>query len=217
VRVGEIARQAAAWLHNAVSAPDYFLIPSQGLSSSAPGPPGHSGAGRMERGRPRPLSTPPRPRPSRTRAHRQSRSLPFAFATPLRLPVPIAFYRRHPILPSRPSRRTRKPLPYVYGPSEPIAPLGREGWEKGQVENQAGLVRERFFTPRLRFRTYEEMNGWLIDQCVAYAKAHLTTSIPSRSSSAKPLSVTIPPSVANSMWPAPISASESATPRRPAR
>jgi len=37
---------------------------------------------------------------------------------------------------------------------------------------QVGLVRERFFTPRLRFRTYEEMNGWLIDQCVAYAKAH---------------------------------------------
>ena len=33
-------------------------------------------------------------------------------------------------------------------------------------------MRERFFTPRLRFRTYEEMNGWLIDQCVAYAKAH---------------------------------------------
>jgi hypothetical protein len=37
------------------------------------------------------------------------------------------------------------------------------------VENQVGLVRERFFTPRLRFRTYEEMNCWLIDQCVAYA------------------------------------------------
>jgi hypothetical protein len=26
------------------------------------------------------------------------------------------------------------------------------GWEKGQVENQVGLVRERFFTPRLRFK-----------------------------------------------------------------
>ena len=26
------------------------------------------------------------------------------------------------------------------------------GWEKGQVENQVGLVRERFFTPRLRVR-----------------------------------------------------------------
>jgi hypothetical protein len=33
-------------------------------------------------------------------------------------------------------------------------------------------VRERFFTPRLRFRTYDELNGWLLDQCVTYAKAH---------------------------------------------
>jgi len=34
------------------------------------------------------------------------------------------------------------------------------GLEEGQVENQVGLVRERFFTPRPRFKTYEEMNGW---------------------------------------------------------
>src|SRR5271166_1011050 len=46
------------------------------------------------------------------------------------------------------------------------------GWEKGPVENQVGLARERFFTPRLRFKTYDEMNAWLLDQCVAYAKAH---------------------------------------------
>lgn len=44
------------------------------------------------------------------------------------------------------------------------------GWEKGQVENQVGLVRERFFTPRLRFKSYEEMNGWLEDRCVAHAQ-----------------------------------------------
>ena len=38
--------------------------------------------------------------------------------------------------------------------------IGQEsGWEKGQVENQVGLVRERFFTPRLRFKTYDEMNA----------------------------------------------------------
>jgi hypothetical protein len=55
---------------------------------------------------------------------------------------------------------------------EPTACTPAAGWEKGQVENQVGLVRERFFTPRLRFRTYEELNGWLIDQCVVYAKAH---------------------------------------------
>jgi hypothetical protein len=34
------------------------------------------------------------------------------------------------------------------------------------------VVRERFFTPRLRFKSYDELNGWLIDQCVVYAKAH---------------------------------------------
>jgi hypothetical protein len=46
------------------------------------------------------------------------------------------------------------------------------GWEKGQVENQVGLVRERFFTPRLRVKSYDELNGWLLDKCVSYAKAH---------------------------------------------
>ena len=46
------------------------------------------------------------------------------------------------------------------------------GWEKGQVENQVGLVRERFFTPRLRFKTYDELNAWLLDKCIAYAKTH---------------------------------------------
>ena len=55
---------------------------------------------------------------------------------------------------------------------EPAACTPASGWEKGQVENQVGLARERFFTPRLRFKTYDEMNAWLLDQCVAYAKAH---------------------------------------------
>jgi hypothetical protein len=34
------------------------------------------------------------------------------------------------------------------------------------------VVRERFFTPRLRVASYEELNAWLLDRCVAYAKAH---------------------------------------------
>jgi transposase len=55
---------------------------------------------------------------------------------------------------------------------EPVACTPASGWEKGQVENQVGLVRERFFTPRLRFKSYEEMNAWLLDKCIAYAKAH---------------------------------------------
>ena len=55
---------------------------------------------------------------------------------------------------------------------DPVACTPASGWEKGQVENQVGLVRERFFTPRLRMKNYEEMNAWLLDQCVAHAKAH---------------------------------------------
>ena len=34
------------------------------------------------------------------------------------------------------------------------------------------LVRERFFTPRLRFKNLDELNSWLLDKCIAYAKAH---------------------------------------------
>jgi transposase len=55
---------------------------------------------------------------------------------------------------------------------EPVACTPASGWEKGQVENQVGLVRERFFTPRLRVKSYDELNGLLLDRCVAYAKAH---------------------------------------------
>ena len=55
---------------------------------------------------------------------------------------------------------------------EPVACTPAAGWEKGQVENQVGLVRERFFTPRLRFKSYEDLNAWLVDKCLAWARAH---------------------------------------------
>ena len=55
---------------------------------------------------------------------------------------------------------------------EPTACTPASGWEKGQVENQVGLVRERFFTPTLRIKSLEELNGLLLDKCIAYAKAH---------------------------------------------
>jgi transposase len=55
---------------------------------------------------------------------------------------------------------------------DPVACTPASGWEKGQVENQVGLVRERFFTPRLRFKSLDELNAWLLDKCIAYAKAH---------------------------------------------
>jgi transposase len=53
---------------------------------------------------------------------------------------------------------------------EPVACTPASGWEKGQVENQVGVIRERFFKPRLRFATFAEMNAWLLDKCVAYAR-----------------------------------------------
>jgi transposase len=55
---------------------------------------------------------------------------------------------------------------------DPVACTPASGWEKGQVENQVGLVRERFFTPRLRVKSYDELNALLLDRCIAYAKAH---------------------------------------------
>ena len=55
---------------------------------------------------------------------------------------------------------------------EPVACTPASGWEKGQVENQVGLVRERFFTPRLRVKSYAELNERLMDLNLAYAKAH---------------------------------------------
>ena len=55
---------------------------------------------------------------------------------------------------------------------DPVACTPASGWEKGQVENQVGVVRERFFSPRLRVANFEELNALLLDRCVAYARAH---------------------------------------------
>ena len=57
---------------------------------------------------------------------------------------------------------------------EPVARTPGAGWEKGQVESQIGTFRERLFKPRLRFKTFDDLNAWLMDRCVAYArsKAH---------------------------------------------
>ena len=63
---------------------------------------------------------------------------------------------------------------------EPVACTPASGWEKGQVENQVGLVRERFFTPKPRFKSYDELNAWLLDRCLVFAKAHPLTEWPDR-------------------------------------
>jgi len=54
----------------------------------------------------------------------------------------------------------------------PTACTPAPGWEKGQVENQAGLIRERFITPKVRVQSFAELNDWLPGRCVAYAKAN---------------------------------------------
>jgi transposase len=55
---------------------------------------------------------------------------------------------------------------------DPVACTPASGWEKGQVESQVGTVRQRFFSPRLRVKSYEELNALLIDKCIAWAKAN---------------------------------------------
>ena len=40
------------------------------------------------------------------------------------------------------------------------------------MENQVGVLRRRFFVPRPRFKSYAELNAWLLDRCIAWAKAH---------------------------------------------
>lgn len=55
---------------------------------------------------------------------------------------------------------------------DPTACTPASGWEKGQVENQVGVVRRRWFTPRLKFKSYAELNAWLEDRCTEWSKAH---------------------------------------------
>ena len=53
---------------------------------------------------------------------------------------------------------------------EPVACTPASGWEKGQVENQVGNLRDQLFRPKPRVSSLDELNGWLEDQCIAYAK-----------------------------------------------
>ena len=53
---------------------------------------------------------------------------------------------------------------------EPTACSPAAGWEKGQVENQVQTIRGRFFQPRLRFASLEELNGWLEAECRRWAE-----------------------------------------------
>jgi hypothetical protein len=54
---------------------------------------------------------------------------------------------------------------------EPTACTPRAAWEKGQVENQVRTARGRFFKPVPRFETLAELNVWLEERCLAWARA----------------------------------------------
>jgi transposase len=53
---------------------------------------------------------------------------------------------------------------------EPVACTPAAGWEKGQVENQVGTLRDLLFRPRPKVKSLDELNTWLADQCIAYAR-----------------------------------------------
>lgn len=53
---------------------------------------------------------------------------------------------------------------------EPVACTPESAWEKGQVENQVGNVREWLFTPAPRFDSFAELNAWLAQRCEELAR-----------------------------------------------
>lgn len=53
---------------------------------------------------------------------------------------------------------------------EPVACTPASGWEKGQVENQVGNIREWLFTPLARFASFTELNEWLATRCKELAQ-----------------------------------------------
>lgn len=48
---------------------------------------------------------------------------------------------------------------------EPVACTPASGWEKGQVENQVGNIREWLFTPTPRFADFAQLNAHLAQRC----------------------------------------------------
>jgi transposase len=60
---------------------------------------------------------------------------------------------------------------------EPVACTPASGWEKGQVENQVGNVREWLFSPLARFASFTDLNAWLATRCQELAqRSHPTQS-----------------------------------------
>jgi transposase len=63
---------------------------------------------------------------------------------------------------------------------EPVACTPAAAWEKGQVENQVGFIRQRLFVPRRKFADLEEMNRSLADECRTLAAGHKHPEFPEK-------------------------------------
>jgi transposase len=63
---------------------------------------------------------------------------------------------------------------------DPVACSPAAGWEKGQVENQVGVSRTRFFSQRRRFEDMEDLNQFLFSECLAWAKTQPHPQDPQR-------------------------------------
>ena len=51
------------------------------------------------------------------------------------------------------------------------------GWEKGQVENQVGNIREWLFTPMAKFEDFGALNTWLATRCLELAgRGHILSN-----------------------------------------
>jgi transposase len=63
---------------------------------------------------------------------------------------------------------------------DPTASTPAAGWEKGQVKNQVGHVREWVFTPKLSFATLAELNELLAERCRQLARERSHPEEPGR-------------------------------------
>ena len=60
---------------------------------------------------------------------------------------------------------------------EPVPCTPAAGWEKGQVENQVKFVRGRWFTPRPKVQTLDELNAMLLEGAIGWAKTRVHPEI----------------------------------------
>jgi transposase len=93
------------------------------------------------------------------------------------------------------SRFTQLSSHYLF---EPLSCTPGAGWEKGQVENQVGLVRRRFFTPKIKAKDFKELNAILKEQCINWSKTHQHPTLSDKTiwevyTEEKPYLISLPP------------------------